>query len=1146
MSGLNHSPSTPERDVWTEKAAVIRQLYLSERKTLKQVKEILEREHEFPIFPLSTYETTLRDRLQLRKKLKRADWPIVYHHFRNRGGKETGLYLNGARIPWNKAWKEIRRSGARSISSVGQPVPLPEGVTVRTPSPVIRPVSPPAFPGIQGSLHSGFFPPAQTLLVAQDETPNIDFQSHPHASAILPADQNLHDLSLVQYASQAPNEGGTMTGTHNFDMSFYRSFLQTTPWNQFNKKIQSLFGDIAQPSNLRGPTNGRLFDGDIMADFTYFLSGSLAYHVKLPDTTPLSRSRGKSGVPALNFSSYHFLTQFLHLLSNKMNILDSPKMYGHISDFFDILFDRSHNGLLLKLFESGLPTMRAAWEASVSLAFRVHHKRAFSCLMEVGIQHPDWILADGHIYLSLAVLMGCIGIVKCLLGIGARADDSIQQIGFFGIFLMPAILAAAVAGDLDCVKQLIQGCDVHRIIIYSSDRTCVSNFDVFLSTMICRYTFRFDWLSTTGEPLGWVDTGLEYGINRQVLELFLENGANVDLPWRGETHSESNLFQLISLHDANDVPMNWKLTLLDLSFYGDIMLYDRLRVYSVKERIETTRLGICFSAKRGKKYLQAYLDSRPPQHPDDRTKLLELVLAEQFFKKDKRVIDLEIIRGLIDFGVDINLPHLKFGFHASHSSLLLRNLVARSRSDGLTGDISHLIASLVGRGAIIDADVLQAAVAKTGLGALPDLAEHGADIRAQGGLALCTSARWNNFEAVMWLLQVGVDINADIYRMNWEMPRTIISVACEHGFDWFDPKEQDFGEETKWDSANSEMLGYLINCGAKLRLNSQYPSHFHFLKAILATNSVDFLLFDKMELFLNFVTVPEDLAITNETLLESCLVGILRDHRGQIIPFEENHHQRLSVYELLLWRGCPVLRDSGLASYIYYGGRHDVIYKVLDAGADVNARPRKVAHRNWNGLHYPLQSAAARGDLELVKQLLERGALINQPPLGFRGRTALQGACEWETLSTEERTRQIDLIKLLISQGADVNAPAAQDCGMTALQIAALYGDIELALVLLEHGANPNAPPASKNGFCALDAAARQGRLDMVDLLLSVAAHSYHRGQSGYKGAIGLATKNGHFAVANLIREHIRLFGSCIIEDLNDDRCPLLEVSESD
>ncbi|KAI0913833.1 hypothetical protein F4823DRAFT_504478 [Ustulina deusta] len=182
MPVSDHLTPTPTRDVWTEKAVVIRQLYLSERKTLKQVKEILEMEHEFPIFPLSTYETKIRDKLRLRKKIKRTDWPIVYHHFRNREGKETGVYLNGARIPWEKGWKEIRRSGARSRSNISQPDPLPEGVVVRTPSPVMRSMSP-AFPGRQHGLNSVPSPLAPASLVVQNGTMRIGLQSHPSLSS---------------------------------------------------------------------------------------------------------------------------------------------------------------------------------------------------------------------------------------------------------------------------------------------------------------------------------------------------------------------------------------------------------------------------------------------------------------------------------------------------------------------------------------------------------------------------------------------------------------------------------------------------------------------------------------------------------------------------------------------------------------------------------------------------------------------------------------------------------------------------------------------------------------------------------------------------------------------------------------------------
>ncbi|KAI3327383.1 hypothetical protein HD806DRAFT_550920 [Xylariaceae sp. AK1471] len=108
---------------------------------------------------------------------------------------------------------------------------------------------------------------------------------------------------------------------------------------------------------------------------------------------------------------------------------------------------------------------------------------------------------------------------------------------------------------------------------------------------------------------------------------------------------------------------------------------------------------------------------------------------------------------------------------------------------------------------------------------------------------------------------------------------------------------------------------------------------------------------------------------------------------------------------------------------------------------------------------------------------------------------------------------------------------------MTALQIAALYGDMGAALVLLEHGATINAPPAKRGmRYCALDAAALEGRLDMVKFLLNMAAHSHDH------GTIRLAVENHHFAVAELIREQIRLFGNCIIVNLEADN--LVDVSD--
>lgn len=67
---------------------------------------------------LSTYEVKLRDVLKLRKKLKPRDWKRIHLFAQSQEyGKPYDVYLNGILIPWPKAWKEIRRTGAAKLVS---------------------------------------------------------------------------------------------------------------------------------------------------------------------------------------------------------------------------------------------------------------------------------------------------------------------------------------------------------------------------------------------------------------------------------------------------------------------------------------------------------------------------------------------------------------------------------------------------------------------------------------------------------------------------------------------------------------------------------------------------------------------------------------------------------------------------------------------------------------------------------------------------------------------------------------------------------------------------------------------------------------------------------------------------------------------
>ncbi|TGJ81115.1 hypothetical protein E0Z10_g7649 [Xylaria hypoxylon] len=89
-----------QSSLWKENKTTLRRLYLEERRTLKDVKKAMESEYGFPVAP------------------------------------HTAIYFNGTQIPWNKAWKEIRRSGARESIDC-HATELPVDVVMRSPSPVL-------------------------------------------------------------------------------------------------------------------------------------------------------------------------------------------------------------------------------------------------------------------------------------------------------------------------------------------------------------------------------------------------------------------------------------------------------------------------------------------------------------------------------------------------------------------------------------------------------------------------------------------------------------------------------------------------------------------------------------------------------------------------------------------------------------------------------------------------------------------------------------------------------------------------------------------------------------------------------------------------------------------------------------------------
>ncbi len=142
-----------------------------------------------------------------------------------------------------------------------------------------------------------------------------------------------------------------------------------------------------------------------------------------------------------------------------------------------------------------------------------------------------------------------------------------------------------------------------------------------------------------------------------------------------------------------------------------------------------------------------------------------------------------------------------------------------------------------------------------------------------------------------------------------------------------------------------------------------------------------------------------------------------------------------------------------------------MIKRLLDAGADVNARTREVPPpRKWlyslNDVSWvdftgetAFLRAAYSGDTATMKMLLEYGADPNLPT--FAGTTPLMAATgvNWVVAQTytESMDALIAVIRICLEHGADVNA--TNSMGLTALLGAVNKGANDIIRVLVDEGA---------------------------------------------------------------------------------------------
>jgi ankyrin repeat protein len=156
--------------------------------------------------------------------------------------------------------------------------------------------------------------------------------------------------------------------------------------------------------------------------------------------------------------------------------------------------------------------------------------------------------------------------------------------------------------------------------------------------------------------------------------------------------------------------------------------------------------------------------------------------------------------------------------------------------------------------------------------------------------------------------------------------------------------------------------------------------------------------------------------------------------------YEAARNGNITMVKLLLDYGAVLqTRTYNALTGAVQFNHSEIVKLLLDYGADTNSRFQQSGFnaKEVNMGPSPLRVAAMKGHLDIVKLLLEGGAIVDA--CGQTGRTALH----WAALKGHR-----DIVKLLLDYGAD--SCVHDELGRTALEWALIRGREEVTNLLQE------------------------------------------------------------------------------------------------
>lgn len=710
---------------------------------------------------------------------------------------------------------------------------------------------------------------------------------------------------------------------------------------------------------------------------------------------------------------------------------------------------------LLVFLRSELPSARAAQEALLQLSSWQGDVQTFRLLATANDGYLQQQLGSSTRFIHAAVILGQRDMVQPCLASMTALPESLE-----------------ILTDLLSAKE--------AAVSVLAARTLTRLFDIRRRD-VCIHLIAF----------GMADRFQRW--NHSVMTILLEAGFDVDVacPYAVE------LEVLNDRYDLDDVPVPWRMSILDYQYYKSKALHAVMQPYSLRIDTVFDREGLSGASQEGFQALSIYLSRwRADSEGHGRlAQFLQLFLVEQISVEDREP-DWLVINNLIDYGVDPGLPELVgLGLQDLFGAMI--RLIA---NHGPTDVGRAALQRLMDRGAQLDAQAFISAVSRRNTHGLEIVQNLGADIVMFGSHALVQSLRRGNTKAVDWLVERGVDPLHPIQDGKGSC-LTVLGAAInpDYSLPHFPGMSPHFIGPTYSRGALDAVLN-LVRLGVRPLFHPNDASPVDFLIAI----------FSFCEGFL-----PPVLAEYGH---------VMRPLYREALQLPSNKALQLLEYIAVLkdWDLFEEIANQGqlagpgnpLAMLILYKAPPAIIRKIIRITPD----------HNTHTLHYDRRLSASEAaaqvwNVQLLRELVLAGSEADRAVSDVWTNRSLQHACRSNAVSAAEAQAQIETVQYLLKLGVPIDGHDDSDMKMSPLQMASSVGSLELVLLLLKHGADVNIVRIRWNGeeMTSLDFAAKDGRLDVVQVLLNAGATSFTTQSTPFDGAIDRALKWSHDETAKLL-----------------------------